>query len=98
MHNLDRTNPEWGETMESFETFEQGESESGYETGTFGETFELNEVYGESPFNETQEMELAAELLEITNEDGHWQSAGRQAMETSDLTPIPRTYHRSKER
>ena len=68
MHNLDRTNPEWGETMESFEAFEQGENET-FETGSSGEMFELNEMHGESPFNETQEMELAAELLEITNEE-----------------------------
>ncbi|HSQ59137.1 MAG TPA: hypothetical protein VLT84_01675 [Acidobacteriota bacterium] len=74
MHNLDRTNPEWGETMESFESQEtdrfsfetHGTGEYG-ETGEFLEMGELGEM-NESPFSESEEMELAAELLEITNE------------------------------
>src|SRR5690348_8434211 len=37
---------------------------------TYGETPMSGETYGEtgSPFNETQEMELAAELLSVTNQ------------------------------
>jgi uncharacterized protein (DUF697 family) len=55
--------------MSIFET-EYGETEYGQteygETG-FGE-MEFGEFEGESPLTELQEMELAAELLEITNE------------------------------
>ena len=46
------------ETYESLETF-GGPSQ---ETGMYGEQS------GEAPFNETQEMELAAELLSVSNE------------------------------
>jgi uncharacterized protein (DUF697 family) len=51
---------EYGET-EYGET-EYGETEYGHETGEFHET------EAESPLNEMQEVELATELLEITNE------------------------------
>jgi len=78
MHNLDRTNPELGESLETMETFEQEADRFRWEThgtGEVGESFEFDgrELFEsgevqESPFNETEELELAAELLEITNE------------------------------
>lgn len=72
MHNIDRT---VGETSFGFgneyenETFEYGnENEFGNETFEFGnETFEFeNEYSGE--MNESLELELATELLSVTNE------------------------------
>jgi hypothetical protein len=53
MHDIDRTQLE----------FEQYES-SGYEVAQ-----ESEGVYGEIPLHETHELELAAELLEVTNEE-----------------------------
>ncbi len=57
--------------MSIFET-EYGETEYGeteYGETEFGEVFEFGEMgESESPLTEVQEMELAAELLEITNE------------------------------
>ena len=52
MHDIDRTQREW----EQYET-------TGYELAQ-----ESGGSYGELPMHETSEMELAAELLEITNE------------------------------
>lgn len=71
MHNIDRT---VGETSFEFgnefgnETFEFGnEMEFGNETYEFGNELEFeNEYSGE--INETLEMELATELLSVTNE------------------------------
>jgi uncharacterized protein (DUF697 family) len=51
------------------EAYEYGPHEFEYETGETGETGELQEFHElESPLHEVQEMELASELLEITNE------------------------------
>jgi len=77
MHDIDRTTFETG-----YGEYESNESEYGYESedeGEFygethgemyGETY--GEIYGEargeSPFSEAEEMELAAELLGVSNE------------------------------
>jgi hypothetical protein len=54
----------WGESSgeSSLEGLQPEQFEFQAEAETYGET------YGESPLNEAEEMELAAELLEITNE------------------------------
>ena len=59
MHDIDRTQLELG--SEAFET-EQ------YELASEGVSEMRDETSMESPFNEVQEMGLAAELLEVTNE------------------------------
>ena len=67
MHDLDRTRAEYETGLEAMETgFEfQGEGEFSGETYEFaGESAE-----GETGLNEMQETELAAELLEIANEE-----------------------------
>jgi hypothetical protein len=79
MHDIDRTNYEadYGE----FESDEYGYEFEGedYEDEYFeGEDYEdeyfegegefYGNMYGESPFSEAEEMELAAELLSVTNE------------------------------
>jgi uncharacterized protein (DUF697 family) len=55
------------------EAYEYGPHEFEYETGEFGEIGETGELHEfqelESPLHEVQEMELASELLEITNEE-----------------------------
>ena len=67
MHDIDRTQLEMG-----WETGPFASGEFGYETypELYGET--NGEMYGEygfeGPFNEADEMELAAQLLEITDE------------------------------
>lgn len=73
MHNIDRTTFETGfgeyesDEYEYGEVFEgEGEGEGEYEYEGEGEYYA--EVFGESPFNEAEEMELAAELLGVTNE------------------------------
>jgi hypothetical protein len=73
MHNIDRTNLEsnYGEYTGEFETDEFGyEFEGDQESETYGEyTGEYEGEYTmESPFSEAEEMELAAELLTISNE------------------------------
>ncbi len=67
MHDIDRTTYE-----ADFGEYESEEYEFGYEgegEGEFYETSGEDEMYGESPFNESEEMELAAELLSVSNED-----------------------------
>jgi hypothetical protein len=76
MHNIDRTNFEsnYGEYQGEYE--DSGEYFGEYEdAGEFGYEFEADqefETYGEfqqeSPFSEAEEMELAAELLAVSNE------------------------------
>lgn len=68
MHDINRTMFETG-----FGGFESEEYEYGYEgegegEGEYYEMYGEGEMYGESPFSEAEEMELAAELLSITNE------------------------------
>ena len=66
MHDINRTMFET-----DFSGYEAEESEYGYEGEGEGEYYEMygeGEFYGESPFSEAEEMELAAELLSITNE------------------------------
>jgi len=65
MHNIDRTNQEsnYGEYYGEFETDEFGyEFEGDHEFETYGEYSQ------EGPFSEAEEMELAAELLTVSNE------------------------------
>ena len=65
MHNIDRTNQEanYGEYYGEFETDEFGyEFEGDHEYETYGEYSQ------EGPFSEAEEMELAAELLTVSNE------------------------------
>jgi len=68
MHNIDRTNLEsnYGEYSGEY-TGEYGGTEFGYETGE-----QESETYGEytqeGTFSEADEMELAAELLSVSNE------------------------------
>jgi hypothetical protein len=53
MHDIDRTQLEWEQ----------------YETPSYEMAEQSESVYGEVPLHETSEMELAAELLEVTNEE-----------------------------
>ena len=71
MHNIDRTNLEsnYGEFNGEFEG--QYAGEFGQETETYGE---YNQ---EGPFSEAEEMELAAELLTVQNEDELEQFLGK---------------------
>src|SRR5262245_38518472 len=64
MHDIDRTTTEFELESDSFET-EAGEFEFGDETEFEGH--EASEM--ESPFNDLQEMELAAELLSVQSEE-----------------------------
>jgi hypothetical protein len=71
MHNIDRTNMEsnYGEYSSEFETDESGfEFEGDQEFETNGEYASYGEYAMESPFSEAEEMELAAELLSVSNE------------------------------
>jgi hypothetical protein len=77
MHDIDRTSLEnnYGEYESDeygyeFENGYEGEDGYEYEDGSeFEEEMEYgNAAYGESPFSEAEEMELAAELLGVTNE------------------------------
>src|SRR5215204_3650074 len=81
MHDIDRTTFESGFDGYESENYEygyegeyMGEDES-YEMYGEGETYGEGEMYneggtyGESPFSEAEEMELAAELLSISNEE-----------------------------
>src|SRR6266516_1538808 len=53
MHDIDRTQLEWEQ----------------YEAPPFEVSQESEGFFGEVPLHETHEMELAAELLEVTNEE-----------------------------
>jgi hypothetical protein len=81
MHDLDRTQAEYGEAQEfAGEQFEYpGETEvfgealgEAFEMGLQGETYESQSAETtyerEAPLSESEEVELASELLEITNE------------------------------
>ena len=60
------------------ETEFTGEEEHDEYTGEYGQQFESYGEYSqESPFNETEEMELAAELLTVQNEDELEQFLGK---------------------
>lgn len=61
MHDLDRTSLE-------MEYGQYEADEYGYEMEMEGEEEFYGETYGESPFSEAEEMELAAELLSISSE------------------------------
>lgn len=64
MHDIDRT------TFESdYGEYESDEFEYGYEGEGEFEGESGGEIYGESPFSEAEEMELAAELLSVSNEE-----------------------------
>lgn len=67
MHDIDRTQMEYSPELSSYETenLEFNEQEWSGEGETFGESYES---YGETVLNEAEETELAAELLEVTNE------------------------------
>jgi hypothetical protein len=68
MHDIDRTTFETG-----FDEYESDEYEYGFEgEDQEEESYEMydeGEMYGESPFTEAEEMELAAELLSISSEE-----------------------------
>ena len=68
MHDLDRTRQEMERGLDALETtgFEMEQESYGEYTGAGEFNFETGQ--GEGVFGEAQEMELAAELLEITNE------------------------------
>jgi len=59
MHDIDRIEMEFESELDALES---GQFEFEEEADVFGE------VYGESPFSEGEEMELAAELLEVSSE------------------------------
>jgi hypothetical protein len=73
MHDIDRTTFESG-----FDEYETSEAGLGYEyEGEYVDEYEgeyenednyEGELLGESPFSEAEEMELAAELLDVSNE------------------------------
>jgi len=60
MHNIDRT------TLET--SFDEFEEETGFNLGAADEFETFGNNSSESPFTEAQEMELAAELLTLSNE------------------------------
>jgi len=67
MHDIDRTQLEMGWEAEPFGAGEYEYDGYEYEPEMYGEA--NGEMYGfEGPFDEAEEMELAAELLEITDE------------------------------
>ena len=73
MHDIDRMRQEMERGIDALEStgFEAGYAgeyagETFGEYGTAGETFEFGD--NEGVFSEQQELELASELLEITNE------------------------------
>jgi hypothetical protein len=86
MHNIDRTNLEsnYGEYAGEYGEY-AGEYEGEYEgeyPGEYAGKFEAEgETYGEysqeSPFSEAEEMELAAELLSVQNEEELEQFLGK---------------------
>ena len=61
MHDIDRTQMEYSPELPGFEA-EQ------FEYGAFGETEWSGETFGESALSEADEVELASELLQVTNE------------------------------
>ena len=61
MHDIDRTQMEYTQELPGFEA-EQ------FEYGTFGETEWPGETFGESILSEADEVQLASELLQVTNE------------------------------
>ena len=69
MHDIDRTRYEadYGE-YESDEFAYEFEDENYEDEYYEGEGEFYGNMYGESPFNEAEEMELAADLLNVTNE------------------------------
>lgn len=83
MHNIDRTNLEsnYGEFNGEYEGQYAGEYApefSGQFAGEFGqETETYGEYSQEGPFSEAEEMELAAELLTVQNEDELEQFLGK---------------------
>jgi hypothetical protein len=80
MHDIDRTNLEstFGEYAAEFEGEYEGEYSAEYAPGEFGHEFEgdyespgefeTSEYNQEGTFSEAEEMELAAELLAVSNE------------------------------
>ncbi len=79
MHNIDRTNLEstFGEYPGEYPGEYSGEY-AGEFPGEFGQTFESEGEYSyESPFNESEEMELAAELLTVQSEEELEQFLGK---------------------
>jgi hypothetical protein len=82
MHNIDRTNLEstYGEYPGEYAGEYSGEYAGEY-PGEFQETFESEGEYSqenhESPFSEAEEMELAAELLTVQNEEELEQFLGK---------------------
>ena len=87
MHNIDRTNLEstYGEYPGEYANEYPGEFTNEYPgeftneyPGEFEQTFESEGEYNqESPFNETEEMELAAELLTVQSEEELEQFLGK---------------------
>jgi hypothetical protein len=61
MHDIDRTQMEYSAEMPGFEAEE-------FESGAYGETEWSGETFGEGELTEAEEMELANELLQVTNE------------------------------
>lgn len=66
MHDIDRTTFETGYGEYEADEYEYESDEFGYEYEDEGGFY--GEMYGGSPFSEAEEMELAAELLSVTNE------------------------------
>jgi hypothetical protein len=75
MHNIDRTQAEAWEMSPEFDEmqeFEYGSGEFEFESDqeTYGEAYgAYGEMEFESPLSEADEMELAAELLEVSSEE-----------------------------
>jgi hypothetical protein len=69
MHDIDRTQLEW-EQYERMHDIGRTQLEwEQYKAPAFELSQESEGFFGEVPLHETHEMELAAELLEVTNED-----------------------------
>ena len=67
MHDIDRTQMEFESQPPDYES-EEFESEESGEYGEYGETEWSGETYGETFLSEAEEVQLASELLAVTNE------------------------------
>jgi hypothetical protein len=80
MHNIDSTQTEYTGESSQESSFEVSGESSGTQGEFQGENYEYQEMSGESLealFNEADEMALAAELLEVSNEQELEQFLGR---------------------
>jgi uncharacterized protein (DUF697 family) len=98
MHDIDRTLADFEPEMEAYETDQDQD-----EFGEFEQEYEYEYEYEgtESAFNEEEEMELAAELLEVTDEEDLDQFLGKlmrragKRIRKAVRSPVGRTVRRA---